>query len=117
MEIAIETVGNHLTILRVKGHIDASTATQLEPCVDAALEDKRKGCVLNLSGVDYMSSAGIRVLMAGAKKANATGGAFILCALQPPVAGILAAVGLGPLFPAFQDEASAVRAAEKIRVA
>jgi anti-sigma B factor antagonist len=117
MEIALETPREHLTVLRVKGHIDASTSAQLERSVQAALEGERKACVLNLSGVDYLSSAGIRVLMIGAKQANATGGAFILCAVRPPVAGILGMVGLGPLFQAFEEEESAVRAAEKICVA
>lgn len=114
MEIVLETPREHLTILRVKGHVDASTSAQLEQRVRAALEGQRKACVLNLSRVDYISSAGIRVLMIGAKKANATGGAFMLCAVRPPVANILAMVGCGPLFQTFEEEEPAVRSAEKI---
>ena len=117
MEIVLETPRDHLTILRVKGRVDASTSAQLERVVQGAFEGGRKACVLNLGGVDYLSSAGIRVLMIGAKKANFIGGAFILCAVRPPVTGILGMVGLDPLFQSFADEESAVRAAEKVGVA
>jgi anti-anti-sigma factor len=117
MDVEVVTPKDHISILRVKGRIDASTSGRLESSVLSALEGTGRACILNMAGVEYISSAGLRVLVIGAKKANSTGGAFTICAVQPPVARILEMVGFEPLFQAYEDEDSAVKASEKICVA
>ena len=75
-------------VLAPTGRIDMATADQfrdrLIPLVTAAGESKQ-GVVLDFSGVDYISSAGLRVLMLAAKQAKTSGASIAVAALQPLV--------------------------------
>lgn len=61
---------------------------QLEPHVAACAKD-RTALVLDLSGVDYVSSAGLRCLMVAARQAKSQQGRILLAAMQPLVAEII----------------------------
>ena len=81
-----------VVVLSPVGRVDHTTAEAFE----AALAPHLAGCaagrdhlVLDLSGVDYISSAGLRVLMLAAKKAKAQGGYLAVAAVQPLVQEIL----------------------------
>jgi anti-sigma B factor antagonist len=75
-------------VLAPAGRIDMGTADQLRdrliPMVTAAAK-AGESVVLDFSGVDYISSAGLRVLMLAAKEARASGGKIAVAALQPLV--------------------------------
>ncbi|MBO5896252.1 MAG: STAS domain-containing protein, partial [Clostridia bacterium] len=63
---------NDKTIFEIEGRLDTITAPVLENAINdegAALEK----LVLDFKGVDYISSAGLRVLLAAQKKMNAQG--------------------------------------------
>jgi len=59
----------------------------LHPLLDQALA-KRQRIVVDLSGLEYVSSAGLRCFMLAAKQAGAQGGKIVLAALRPVVAEI-----------------------------
>ena len=59
----------------------------LQPHLDQALA-ARKRIVVDLSGLEYVSSAGLRCFMLAAKQAGAQGGKIVLAALRPVVAEI-----------------------------
>jgi anti-sigma B factor antagonist len=59
----------------------------LQPLLDQALA-KRQRIVVDLSGLEYVSSAGLRCFMLAAKEAGAKGGKIVLAALRPVVAEI-----------------------------
>jgi anti-anti-sigma factor len=75
-------------VLAPAGRIDMGTADQLRerliPLV-AAAGQSGDPVVLDFSGVDYISSAGLRVLMLAAKEARTSGGKIAVAALQPLV--------------------------------
>ena len=75
-------------VLAPKGRIDLATADQfrdrLIPLVNAAGES-RQGVVIDFSDVDYISSAGLRVLMVAAKQAKAAKASIAVASLQPLV--------------------------------
>ena len=71
MNINIEKE-NGITILTIEGRLDTTTAPALEKTINTdgeALEN----LVLDFKGVDYISSAGLRVLLTAQKKMNAQG--------------------------------------------
>lgn len=113
MEISVEKIEGIITVLKVSGRIDTITAPDLDVAVGAALDSPGRACILELTAVDYVSSAGLRVLVMGAKKASSSGGVFSLCGVQPPVHKVLEMVGFAPLIETHTDEAGAVYAARK----
>ena len=71
MTINIEKA-NGVTIIKVDGRLDTTTAPELEKAINgegAAL----KNLVLDFKGVDYISSAGLRVILTAQKKMNVQG--------------------------------------------
>jgi len=70
------------------GRIDHATAdglkTALAPYL-AACATGRDKVVLDLTGVEYISSVGLRVLMLASKQAKAQGGSLAVAGLQPVV--------------------------------
>ena len=75
------------------GRIDHGAARQFEesllPLLDAAAPGQG-GVLLDFSGVDYISSVGLRVLMIAAKQTRGNGARIAVAALQPVVAEIFA---------------------------
>ena len=84
MELEARTYGDVLVVLSPTGRIDHESAapfeTALMPFVEACRDDAVK-IVLDLSGIDYMSSVGLRVLMKAAKAARVQNGTIVVAAL------------------------------------
>ena len=64
-----------LVTLGISGRLDATTAPNLEKIVNELHEDTKE-IVFDMKGVEYISSAGIRVLLGAYKKMNSTQGAM-----------------------------------------
>ena len=71
MNINIEKE-NGATILKIDGRLDTTTAPELEKAINGEGETL-KNLVLDFKGVDYISSAGLRVLLTAQKKMNVQG--------------------------------------------
>jgi anti-anti-sigma factor len=82
-----------------KGRIDAANAAVAEIDVLALLENAGPSVVLDLSQVDYVSSAGLRVLLIGAKTARAKGGKAVIVAPKPAVLEVLRMSGFDKIIP------------------
>ncbi len=75
------------------GRIDHPNAGLFEDALRPILEQSgisKEALVLDFSGVEYISSVGLRVLMAGAKQAHAQESTIAVASLQPVVAEIFA---------------------------
>ncbi|MDL2205540.1 STAS domain-containing protein [Eubacteriales bacterium OttesenSCG-928-N13] len=71
-----KTNGDALT-LALSGRLDTTTAPLLQEALLPAFEEN-KNVVLDFEGIEYVSSAGLRVLLLGAKTAKAAGGSQTL---------------------------------------
>ena len=71
MNINIEKE-NGVTLLAIEGRLDTTTAPELEKAINNEGESLEK-LVLDFKGVDYISSAGLRVILAAQKKMNVQG--------------------------------------------
>lgn len=67
--------------------------------------------VIDLSGVDYISSAGLRCVLVIAKKAGAVSGKVVLCALSPMVAEVMKISGFHQLLTICDNAEEAVKVA------
>jgi len=95
------------TLVLVTGRMDAVTAPQFEKDCVAVIEAGAKLMVVDLSQLDYISSAGLRSILASAKKIKSTGGTMKFCGLSGMVEEVFQVSGLGTMFAttATADEA------------
>ena len=108
MEI-IETTQNDCRIFIVKGKLDVLTAPMLRETILARIEAGATRLLINCTLLDYISSAGLRVLYEALSKLEAGDGRMALCAVNSNVRKILDAVDLGDDIPIFASEAEALQ--------
>ncbi len=81
------------------GRVDSTTSDTLEQALKAALDAGDRRLVVDLGGVDYISSVGLRVLLVAAKRLRGDQGTLVLCALGDAVRQVFDLAGFLPLFP------------------
>ena len=86
-------------LLSASGRIDLSNAETFKDALSNALSKAKKALILDLSGVDYISSAGLRALMIAFKAGKAEGKAFGIAALQPLLLEIFTISRFNLVFP------------------
>lgn len=91
MEITKKIEKDILTV-EVVGHVDATTAPELEKLVQQEGPNVKQ-IVFDFSKVEYISSAGLRVLLGTHKLMVAKGGSFLLKGVQKDVKNILEMTG------------------------
>lgn len=80
------------TVLSLAGWLDTTTAPQLQDVLLPLLQSGQ-GVALNFADVSYISSAGMRVLLAGQKATQSTGARMVLRDVSPAVLDILKMTG------------------------
>jgi anti-anti-sigma factor len=80
-------------LLTPSGRLDTNTSAEFEKDVMAQLSRQPRAMVMDFSGLGYVSSAGLRVVLLAAKRMKAAGGAFVLCGLSPSVAEVFKVSG------------------------
>ena len=93
MIFEIEESEGAVAIARVNGRVDTVTAPELSAAAIAAIDGGHASLVLDLSQVEYVSSAGLKAFLTVAKHADAQGGAMALCGLQEPVERVFRMAG------------------------
>ena len=78
----------------LEGRLDASWAGHLDDYLNSLVREGSHRLILNMSGVQYLSSAGIRILVSQYKKIKKIGGLFVLEALSNQVAEVLSMIGM-----------------------
>ena len=90
-----------VAIMSVKGRVDSETAPELDSALSDLLLSNRNKIVLNLSAVEFLSSAGLRTLVKALKQAQETGGELRLASVSEPIEVILRTVGMLQMFKMF----------------
>ena len=110
MKVAKEYSGNVL-IVEVVGELDHHTAAALKKDIKEELD---KGIirhiVLDLSGLDFMDSSGLGVLLGRYKELSKWQGRMLVFGLQPVVEKLFRLTGLNRLIPVHADLASCLQA-------
>jgi stage II sporulation protein AA (anti-sigma F factor antagonist) len=97
MQIA-EDRANDALVVAPAGRLDSVTSSELERHLAARLAAGERRLVIDLAGVDYISSAGLRVLLMAAKRLKEPSSALVLCGMGPGVRTVLELAGFVPLF-------------------
>ncbi len=107
MEITTTSKDN-ATTLSLNGRIDTATAPELEQAINKVIDGGQRKVLLDFAGVTYISSGGLRVLLATAKKLKNPGDKFGICALSPEVLKILKLAGFTSIFSIYASEGEAL---------
>lgn len=94
-------------VVRLEGSLDTGTAPVAEGRLSDIVGSGASLVVVDLTALDFMSSAGLRVLLATAKKLRPAG-ALRLFGLNPTVREVFDISGFSMIFPLFDDEAAAL---------
>jgi anti-anti-sigma factor len=110
---AQKDVERTFAVAKPHGRVDAATAPELEAQLYELLSQGEAQIVVDMTEVSYISSSGLKVLLAALRQARRQGGNLALCNLQPKVSAVLEMAGFDFVFPIGQDLAAAIRLLEQ----
>ena len=90
---------NGIVSIAIKGRLDADSSPEAEIVVKEALEGQTTRVLFNLGALEYLSSAGLRVLLSVAKEMRRREGKMVLCSLNEFVKEIFEVSGFQSLIP------------------
>ena len=99
---------NQVAVVEAQGRIDSNTAHELGGALTHVIDDGHSQIVLDLAGVDYMSSAGLRELVSALKKVRNGNGDMRIARVTERVYEVLELSGLHTIFKVFDSQAEAV---------
>jgi anti-anti-sigma factor len=84
---------------QIEGRLDAETASQAETQVKQVLQQGCQRLLFDLSKMDYISSAGLRVILMAVKELRNKKGKVVLCSLTPYVKEIFDVSNFSSIIP------------------
>lgn len=107
MEISTRTQGDY-TIVAIAGNLDSVTSPQAQQALDAVIGAGASKVAVDFSRLDYISSAGLRVMLGTAKQLMAKGGALKTFGLNQTVREVFDISGFSSILAVFGTEAEAL---------
>ncbi|NNL76045.1 MAG: STAS domain-containing protein [Desulfobacterales bacterium] len=90
---------NGIVSITIKGRLEADSSPEAEKVVREVLRGPTTRLLFNLSGLEYLSSAGLRVVLTAAKEMKRRDGKIVLCSLNEFVKEIFEVSGFQSLIP------------------
>lgn len=109
MEIIQEKV-NDVAIVEIKGRLDVTTASDLEQVFAKLLSENQNKVLVECRELEYISSAGLRVLLNAAKQYNKVSGQIMLAGLSQNVKQVFEISGFTSIFPIYATRDEALKA-------
>ncbi len=97
-----------VSVLELKGYLDAHTASKLEEALHTLLSNARYNIVVNCRDLSYISSAGLGVFMEFIEDVRKHNGDIKLTNMSPKVYNVFDLLGFPLLYEIFKDEREAV---------
>ena len=109
-ELATFTIENHkrASLIKIAGRVDSSNASQLDSLLITTLDEGQKNLVIELSELEYLSSAGLRYLVGTLKECRKRGGDLRIASPSERVDEVLRMAGLKALFATYGDTTAAI---------
>ena len=107
MEIAVREIED-VKVLEFSGNLDTNTAPQAQDTINNLLGKGATKILVNFTKLDYISSAGLRVLLATAKDLKGTEGTLRICGLNEEVNEVFEISGFSTILSVFHTEADAL---------
>jgi anti-anti-sigma factor len=97
----------NIAVISVRGRVDAITSPDFEKHLAGLIGGGERLILVNFADLEYISSAGLRSILATAKKLKASEGELIFAGLAGPVEEVFRISGFHAIFKIFQAEADA----------
>ena len=97
MAFGESTVGGAV-LVKADGRIDMSSADAFKDSLLAAVSAAKRAVIVDMAGVDYISSAGLRTLLLAYRHAQSEGSMVMLTGLRDEVRFVMSATGFLSLF-------------------
>ena len=107
MNISVSDVES-VTVVQFEGHLDTNTAPDAQARLDELVAGGKTNILVDFSDLEYISSAGLRVLLATGKRLGSSGGNLRLCNLNETVREVFDMSGFSTIFSVFDDRAEAL---------
>jgi anti-anti-sigma factor len=98
----MERLSGDQVVLSVTGRVDAATSPDLEEVVNRYIGRGCSRLIFDFSGLEYISSAGLRVLISARKQLVPSGGTIVLVGLRPFVREVFDMTGFSKIFTIYQ---------------
>lgn len=109
MELAIDkTTADGELIIHVDGELDVYTSPQLQDALMQAAEQGHRQVVVDLSGVGFIDSSGLGVLVGSKKRMAAQAGRLRLVITDPNLVKIFRITGFADMFEIYSSVAEAI---------
>lgn len=97
-----------VSILILKGYLDAHTAPDLETSFQKLVDEKKYNIVVNFSDLNYISSAGLGVFMGFIEDIRKNGGDIKLTNMKPKIYRVFDLLGFPTLYDILDEEEKAI---------
>ena len=98
MQITQQTRGQ-VTVFQIEGRLDSNTSPKFEEAVFSTIQDGSKQIIIDFQSLEYISSAGLRVILKATKSLKQSDGKLVLCAMQDYVREVFEISGFDTLLP------------------
>ncbi|MFZ7125069.1 MAG: STAS domain-containing protein [Desulfobacterales bacterium] len=95
----IEKKHEDYSVFKLTGRLDSNTSLGFEKKLFEAIENGTQHLILDFEGLDYISSAGLRVILKATKNLKNTQGSLVLCAMQDYVKEVFEISGFDSFLP------------------
>lgn len=97
-----------ITVVSFEGNLDTNTAPDAQEHFDELADQGAAKILVDFTKLDYISSAGLRVLLATAKRLRGGGGNLRLCGLNEMVSEVFEISGFSTILAVFPTSAEAL---------
>lgn len=105
----IEEFKGDVLVIRIKGRLDSVSSPNAEKKVFDLINDGSLKIILDIGGVNYVSSAGMRMLLATTKKIRTLSGKLCVCSMIPNVLDVLKMSGFDHILELYPTEEEALK--------
>ena len=103
LDIKVAKKRDYVYSVELKGSLDTETYKELETELKALIDEKTKAVVLDMQGVNYISSAGVGIIVWAKKAFKKIYATFSMVNLQPQIKKVLDVMKILPMIDIFND--------------
>lgn len=96
-------------VIHCEGRLDATTTIKLENAINQLIDSKKIRVIVDFNKVDYLSSAGMRLLLSMTKRLKTLNGQLVLCGIHDDVMEIIKMAGFEQILNIYYSQDEAVR--------